>query len=141
MPMSSQARRAMREREREVERLRVDLEDRVLSDIRDGLLQEEIAAARKITINRVRMIAKRLTAEGRLPSRYKPGGSPAEFCPEREDARASEFLRRLQVQYRDIRSGGVDNMVAAFRNGFAARAAVYGGSVAGACADIGQPVR
>jgi hypothetical protein len=104
-----------------------------------GVRHDEAAKQLGVTPNRIKLSSSRLVAEGRVTARYRnvPEAGAVDLS---DDEAARADLQRWGIVYRDALAGGVDNPVRAFRNGAAVRPLVYGGSIAGACADAGQPV-
>lgn len=129
-------REAMARMKAREERLQ-ELEAAIIADVRSGMTQSAIAAKHKLARDTVRLISQRLQAEGRLTAYAKEPRKPDEVWHEVDDARASETLTACGVSYPSVPDAEPVDLVFALRNGAAARPLVYGGSVAGACADAG----
>jgi hypothetical protein len=104
--------------------------------LNQGVRRDDAAKQLGVPLTRIKLIAARLIAEGRVTTRY-PNAPEIGAVDLAADEAARADLKRWGIVYRDALAGGVVNPVRAFRNGAAVRPLVYGGSIAGACADVG----
>jgi len=130
--------RDARARRRAADARAAALERRVRDAIRDGRKLEEIATSLGVSRSCVWSISSRLQAEGEVPASQSAAREVGEVYPERDDALAQAALRHFGVFYRNVVEETRHNVVTAYRNGLAARTPVFGGSIAGACADTGS---
>lgn len=130
-----------RARERELAAKRAALEAAIMDDVKAGMTARESAAARGMTMSRVEEIRQRVMVVGDLQPIHSPGREHGAIRHSEVDALARAELRRWGIVYPNTALGSIDNPVLALRNGAAVRSVPVGGSIAGAVADLGNPVR